>query len=91
MTGTPKESNFTNQYVMKKPFELWQAFITTVLLIGSITGAFVNLTNKIERQQIRLEYLESERQDYKNSFKEINSKLTEILIELKNKEDRPLK
>lgn len=86
-----EKSNFENQYVMKKPFELWQAFITTVLLIGSITGAFVNLTNKIERQQIRLEYLESERQDYKNSFKEINSKLTEILVELKNKEDRPLK
>lgn len=86
-----EKSNFTNQTTVKKPLELWQAFVTTVLLIGSITGAFVNLTNKIERQQIRLEYLESERQDYKNSFKEINSKLTEILVELKNKEDRPLK
>jgi uncharacterized membrane protein (DUF106 family) len=91
MTETNKDSNFTTQYVMKKPLELWQAFVTGVLLIGSVTGAFVNLTNKIQTQQIRLEYLESERQDYKNQFKEINSKLTEILIEVHNKEDRPLK
>jgi predicted site-specific integrase-resolvase len=84
---------------MEKTIKLWQAVVGTIMLIFTVGGAIMNMSNKIETQRLRIEYLESISRDHglqimdmiqstNQQFKEINSKLTDILISMQNKEDR---
>lgn len=80
---------------MRKPLEVWHAVMSGVILIMSVGGVIINQSNKIQSQQIRIEYLESEQRDntlqFKEigtNFKQIDGKLTDILVILQNKEDR---
>lgn len=80
---------------MEKTVKLWQAIIATIMLVITIGTAIVNQSTKIEGQRMQIEFLQSisrdqaiQIKDINVQFKEINSKLTDILIALQNKEDR---
>jgi hypothetical protein len=80
----------TNKTVhkMEKGLKVWQAIVSFVLLLITVVSLIVNQSNKIETQGLRINYLESAQRDNALLLKEMNGKLTEILIELQNKEDR---
>jgi hypothetical protein len=73
---------------MEKGLKVWQAIVSFVLLLITVVSLIVNQSNKIETQGLRINYLESAQRDNALLLKEMNGKLTEILIELQNKEDR---
>lgn len=84
---------------MEKTVKLWQVILGTITLILTIGSAFVNQSNKIETQRLRIEFLESSDRDrslqirdlsqqWTAQYKEMNQKLTDILVTLQNKEDR---
>lgn len=84
---------------MEKGLKIWQAVIATIGIL--ITGGtlLVNQSNKIETQRLRIEFLESSNRDQglqikdlnqqqTDQYKEINAKLTDILVSLQNKENK---
>jgi hypothetical protein len=84
---------------MENTLKIWHAIMASITFFISIVGAVVVFSNKVENQRLRIEYLESsdkdkalqikdlnQRQD--SQFKEINNKLTDILIMLQNKENK---
>jgi hypothetical protein len=80
---------------MEKTVKLWQAIIATIMLIITVGTAIVNQSTKIEGQRMQIEFLQSisrdqaiQIKDINQQFKEINGKLTDILVTLQNKEDR---
>lgn len=80
---------------MKRPLEIWQAIVATILMAITVGTIIVNQTNKITTQQDRITYLEKSNETTSSQFhevnmnlKEVNNKLTDILVELQNKKDR---
>jgi len=84
---------------MEKTVKLWQAILGTITLILTIGTAIVNLTNRVAKQDLQIEQLKSENKDQSLQIKDLtqqliaegketNSKLTDILVTLQNKEDR---
>ncbi len=73
---------------MENNIKIWQAVIATITLLITIGILFVNASNKIETQKLRIEFLESGQRDMMLQYKEINSKLTDILVKLENKENK---
>lgn len=84
---------------MEKNLKLWQAIIGLIGLIITVGSLIVNQSNKIETQHLRIEFLESASRDQAlqikdlntqsaQQFKEINGKLTEILVALQNKQNK---
>lgn len=84
---------------MEKGIKVWQAVVTTLVLLITIITAIINQSNKIETQRLRIEFLENDSRDkglqikdlnqaQAQQYKEINSKLTDILINLQNKENK---
>jgi hypothetical protein len=73
---------------MEKGLKIWQAVIGFIGLAISIGTIIVNLSNTVETQRLRIEYLESGQRDMGLQYREINSKLTDILIKLENKENK---
>lgn len=84
---------------MEKTIKIWQALVSFALLVITVGTAIVNQSNKIETQRMRIEFLESAQRDVNlllkdqnqqnaAQFKEVNSKLTDILIILQNKADK---
>jgi len=84
---------------MEKGLKIWQAVIATIGIL--ITGGtlLVNQSNKIETQRLRIEFLETSNRDQglqikdlnqqqADQYKEINAKLTDILVSLQNKENK---
>lgn len=91
--GGSRNPNLTQK--MEKTVKLWQAIIATIVLIITVVTAIINQSTKIEGQRMQIEFLQSisrdqaiQIKDINVQFKEINSKLTDILIALQNKEDR---
>lgn len=80
INNTPKE--------MDKGLKLWQAVISFLVLLITVVTLIVNQSNKIETQALRINYLESTQRDNALILKEINGKLTDILIKIENKEDK---
>lgn len=85
---------------MEKTVKLWQVILGTITLIftlgSGIGSVIVSHSNKIERLEIRSDFYESsdrdralQLKDMNQQFKEMNQKLTDILVTLQNKEDRP--
>ncbi len=73
---------------MDKGLKLWQAVISFLVLLITVVTLIVNQSNKIETQALRINYLESSQRDNVLLLKEMNQKLTDILINLQNKEDK---
>jgi hypothetical protein len=73
---------------MDKGFKIWQAVISFLVLLITVVTLIVNQSNKIETQALRINYLESTQRDNALVLKEINQKLTDILIKIENKEDK---
>lgn len=80
----------TNKTVhsMDKSLKVWHFILTLFLTVVSVVVMIVNQSNKIETQGIRINYLESGQRDQSLLLKEMNGKLTEILIQLNNKKDK---
>lgn len=73
---------------MDKGLKLWHAVISFFLLLITVVTLVVSQSNKIETQALRINYLESTQRDNALILKEINGKLTDILVTLQNKEDK---
>jgi hypothetical protein len=80
---------------MRKPMEIWQFILSTLVVLGTSGAWILDQSNQIERQAVRIEILEEQQRDNRllfkdiqQQFKETNSKLTDILIILQNKKDR---
>jgi len=73
---------------MDKTLKLGHAIIAFIGLVITVVTMIVNQSNKIETQRLRIEFLESGQRDMMLQYREINSKLTDILIKLENKENK---
>lgn len=84
---------------MEKVLKVWQAILGLVMLIITVGTIIVNQSNKIETQRLRIEFLENDSRDkgllikdlnqqQTQQYKEINSKLTDILVKMENKENK---
>lgn len=84
---------------MEKGIKIWQAVISFILLLITVGTLIVNQSNKLETQRLRIEFLESTskdqglqikaiNQEMNQQYKEINQKLTDILIKLENKQNK---
>ena len=84
---------------MEKVLKVWQAVLGTIVLMISIGTIIVNLSNTVETQKLRIEFLETDSKDkgllikdlnqqQTQQYKEISSKLTDILVKLENKENK---
>lgn len=84
---------------MDKTIKVWQAVMATVLFIISVSSLFYTLSNQVHDQGKDIQYLKDADRDkalqirdlYQQQnaqYKEINQKLTEILIALQNKENK---
>lgn len=84
-----------NEMVMKKPLEVYQAVIAGFLLLLTVGTIIVQLMNKITNQQDMINFLVENRAEQhqvniemNGNLKEVNNKLTQILVELQNKQDK---
>jgi len=84
---------------MEQGIKVWQAVVATLVLLITIITSVVNQSNKIETQRLRIEFLEAAKKDHdlqirdlnqqqSQQYKEINVKLTDILVNLQNKENK---
>jgi Tfp pilus assembly protein PilN len=80
---------------MKKPLEVWQAIIASVLMLLTVGTIISTQASRITNQQDRINFLEENKATTEAQFHEVNmnlhevnSKLTDILVELQNKKDR---
>lgn len=84
---------------MQEHLKIWQAVVSLIVLIITIGTAIVNQSNKIETNRLRIEFIESTQRDLhlllkdqnqqnNAQFKEVQTKLTDILIILQNKQDK---
>lgn len=88
-----------NQKKMEKGLKIWQALVSLILLIITVGTMIVNLSNKVETQKVKIEFLESSQRDMNllikdkiqsdnQSFEKIKDQLTEILVQLQEKQNR---
>jgi len=84
---------------MERTLKVWQAVVSLIMLVVTIGTIIVNQSNKIETQQLRIAFVESALRDQAlqikdlnaqsaQQFKEINAKLTELLVALQNKQNK---
>lgn len=80
---------------MRKPIELWQAIVSGMLLIMTGGTLIVNQSNKIVAADVRIAQLEQSKIDTGVQFEKVNTKLdkvvdklTDILVELQQKQNR---
>lgn len=84
---------------MENVLKIWQAVIGTIIVLITIFTLIINQSNKIETQRLRIEFLENSSRDnsllikdlnqsQNQQYKEINVKLTDILIALQNKQNK---
>lgn len=77
-----------NLYEMDKGLKIWHAVLSFLLLLIAMVTLIVNQSNKIETQGLRIDFLESTQRDNALVLREINSKLTDILVKIENKKDK---
>ena len=80
---------------MRKPLEIWQAIIATCLLLGSVVTIIANQSSRIATQAVEIINLEKTSEQTDRQFDRVNanlekmdSRLTDILVEMQNKKDR---
>lgn len=89
-----------NQYKkMGDPVKFGQFIIQILLFLAGMAGIYMTLSEKVETQRVEIDYLKNADKDkailikdlyqqQSQQFIEINSKLTDILIKLENKENK---
>jgi hypothetical protein len=88
-----------NSKKMEKGLKIWQALVSLILLIITCGTMIVNLATKIEAQKVKIEFLESSQKDINlllrdkiqsdnQEFGKIRDQLTEILVQLQEKQNR---
>ena len=95
MHNSTVDYNSNSEKEVKRPIELYQAVIATCLLILTIGTIIVNQSTKITTLQNQMifmnDYLNSTKMEIKEmntNIKEMNGKMTDVLIALQNKQDR---
>jgi hypothetical protein len=89
-----KEDNVINAdtnktvHSMDKQLKVWHFILASFAVLVTVMTMIINQSNKIETQGLRITYLESAQRDNSLLLKEMNGKLTEILIQLQNKRDK---
>lgn len=84
---------------MESTLKIWHAFLATAAFLITVISTIVVFSNKVETQRLRIEYLESQGKDHgtmikdlnqkqQTQYEQINTKLTDILIMLQNKENK---
>ena len=80
---------------MKKTVEVWHLIIYGAIFLGSCIGLIFNLSSRIVRDEDQIIALEknNDRTDQQfgkvnENLEKVNSRLTDILIELQNKQNR---
>ena len=80
---------------MNKPLQLWQAIIATALLLITVATIIVNQSDRITRDESEILTLEknNDRTDQQfnkvnDNLDKVNGRLTDILVELQNKQNR---
>jgi|SRR5688572_21225206 hypothetical protein len=84
---------------MGDPVKFGQFLIQILLFLAGMAGMYMTLSEKVETQRVEIEYLKGADKDkavlikdlyqqQSQQFNEINSKLTDILIKLENKENK---
>lgn len=84
---------------MEKTIKLWQVTLGTISILITVGMLIINQSNKIETQRLRIEFLETDSKDKGLQIKDLNqqinakyetmnSKLTDILVALQNKENK---
>jgi len=80
---------------MKEPVEGWKFLVSIVGLLATIITGYMSISQKIideakvkENHEVRIHYLEEDRNELKSDIKETKSQTTQILILLQNKQDR---
>ncbi len=84
---------------MSDPVKFGQFIIQILLFLAGMAGMYMTLSEKVETQRVEIDYLKKSDidksllikdlyQQQGQQFKEINSKLTDILIKLENKENK---
>lgn len=97
--GNDNSSTISYIKTMEKGIKLYQAIVSLILLVITVGSLLFNQANKIETQRLRIEFLESASRDQAlqikdlntqsaQQVKEINAKLTEILVALQNKQNK---
>ncbi len=88
-----------NTKKMEKGLKIWQAIVSLILLLITIGTCIVNLSTRVESHRIKIEYLEGTQRDINllikdkiqsdnEQFGKIHEQLTEILVQLQDKENR---
>lgn len=97
-----ESTNEINSTKMKKPLEGWHLFVGLLAVLIACWGIVYNYNKdnivaaqKVENHEVRIQQLESDRQETKQSMREMNSKIdklgdqnTQMLIILQNKAER---
>jgi hypothetical protein len=80
---------------MKKPVEIWQAVIATLLLLVTVVTIIINQSNRITRDESEILHLEENKsendkhfEDVNMNLREMNNQLTSIRVLLEDKADR---
>jgi hypothetical protein len=88
-------SMLQQDYKMKKPVEIWQAVVATLLLLLTMISIIVNQSNRITRDEgqiLNLQQNKSENdkhfEDVNTNLREMNTQLTSIRVLLEDKADR---
>jgi hypothetical protein len=80
---------------MKKPVEIWQAIIATLLLLVTVVTIIINQSNRITRDEAEILHLEENKtenaahfNELNMSIKEVNNELVSIRVLLEDKQNR---
>lgn len=80
---------------MRKPLEVWQAVIATILLLLTVSTIIINQSNRITRDEAEISHLEENKaltekhfEEVNMNLKEMNNQLTSIRIILEDKANR---
>lgn len=80
---------------MKKPLEIWQAVIATILFLITVSTIIIDQSNRITRDESQIQTLQKNNDKTDQQFErlnqnldKVNNRLTDILVELQNKQNR---
>jgi len=80
-----------NSKKMEKTLKVWHAVATLIGLTITVGSILISVSNKIETQRLRIEFLEKMSIRNEDKFDKIQDQLTQIRLMLENKEDRSKK
>lgn len=73
---------------MNKTPKLWEILAAFIPVIAGVVIWLWDLSTTVSTQGKDIEYLQKDRQEYKEDMKQIKETLNAILLKLENKQDR---